>query len=102
MTPGCLAEVADLLDFDRPSREGCYALLKTMLQCFRDLVEVYIPAETAVEEASYLWLGIADATYVELAKQGIPVVTADLRLYQQAVAYCAGLCNFPVIDLATS
>ena len=33
-----------------------------------------------------MWLGFTDASYAELAEKGIPVITADFKLYQQVVA----------------
>ncbi len=41
-----------------------------------------------------MWLGITDATYVEIAKRGIPVVTADLQLFSQVVGYSPDSVNF--------
>lgn len=83
VTPGCLAETTDLLDSDKGSRQHCYQMLKELIQSGEGLSEKHIPADKVVEQRPFMWLGFTDASYVELAAQGIPVITADLKLYLQ-------------------
>lgn len=83
VTPGCLAETTNLLDSDKGSRQHCYQMLKELIQSGEGLSEKHIPADKVVEQRPFMWLGFTDASYVELAAQGIPVITADLKLYLQ-------------------
>ncbi len=94
VTPGCLSEVTNLLDFDKSSRKENYGHLARMLNTAGVLDERYVAAIDAVKNPCYRWLGITDATYVEIAKRGIPVVTADFQLFQQVICYAADSVNF--------
>lgn len=94
VTPGCLSEATNLLDYDKASRAENFMYLAKLLGASDVLDERYIPARQAVNEPSYMWLGITDATYVEIAKRGIPVVTADLQLFSQVVGHAPDSVNF--------
>ena len=94
VTPGCLAETTDLVDSDKNSRAGCYQILKELIRSEGTLVERHIPAIKIVDEQSFMWLGFADASYVKLAEEGIPVITADFKLYQQVAARNEQSINF--------
>lgn len=94
VTPGCLSETTNLLDYDKARRAGNFMYLAELFGASDALDERYVPAKQAVKEPSYMWLGITDATYVEIAKRGIPVVTADLRLFLQVVGYAPESVNF--------
>ncbi len=83
VTPGCLAETTNLLDSDKGSRQRCYQMLKELILSGEELRERHVPADKVVEKRPLMWLGFTDASYVELADQGIPVITADLKLYLQ-------------------
>lgn len=94
VTPGCLAETTNLLDADRSSRERCYMVLKELICTGEALNEKHAPAARIVEERPFMWLGFTDASYVELAEEGIPVITADFGLFQQVVALNENSVNF--------
>ena len=97
VTPGCLAETTDLLDSDKGSRTSCYQILKELMESGEALSEKHVPAAKVVEEKPFMWLGFTDASYVELAEEGIPVITADFRLYQQVVARNEESVNFTTV-----
>ena len=99
VTPGCLTETTNLLDHDRLSREAYFPELKTLIHLTDVIREEYIPSSRATEEQSFMWLGITDATYVDLARRGIPVVTADFGLYQQVASCCEQSVNFDALRL---
>lgn len=99
VTPGCLSEVSNLLDFDRPIRAAGHELLAKILRETDAFAERYVPVGLAVENHCYRWLGITDATYVEIAKQGIPVVTADAKLFEQVVCHAPKSVNFATYTL---
>lgn len=42
---------------------------------------------------------ITDATYVDIARRGIPVITADFGLYQQVVSCNEQSVNFDALRL---
>ena len=94
VTPGCLAETTNLLDSDKGSRERCYQALKELIESGETLSEKHVPAVKVVEEKPFMWLGFTDASYVELAKEGVPVITADFKLYQQVIARNEESVNF--------
>lgn len=94
VTPGCLAETTNLLDSDKSSRQRCYQMLKELIQSGEGLSEKHIPADKVVEQRPFMWLGFTDASYVELADQGIPVITADLKLYLQVIERNEESVNF--------
>ena len=102
VTAGCLAEVSDLIEYDKRYSKQLFELLKVLLLGADGLSEEHVPARTIVEEPSYYWLGVTDTSYVELAKRGIPVITSDLRLYAQAVAHCDDSVNFAVLDVCAA
>lgn len=99
VTPGCLAETTNLLDHDRLSREVYFPELKALLHMPAVIREEYVPSLRATEEKSFLWLGITDATYVDIARRGIPVITADFGLYQQVVSCNEQSVNFDALRL---
>ncbi len=94
VTPGCLAETTNLLDSDKGSRQHCYQMLKELIQSGEGLSEKHVPADKVVEQRPFMWLGFTDASYVELADQGIPVITADLKLYLQVAERNEKSVNF--------
>ena len=94
VTPGCLAETTDLLDSDKGSQQHCYQMLKELIQSGEGLSEKHVPADKVVEQRPFMWLGFTDASYVELADQGIPVITADLKLYLQVAERNEKSVNF--------
>ena len=94
VTPGCLAETTNLLDSDKGSQQHCYQMLKELIQSGEGLSEKHVPADKVVEQRPFMWLGFTDASYVELADQGIPVITADLKLYLQVVEKNEESVNF--------
>lgn len=102
VTTDCLAEVSDLIEFDKRFSGQLFILLKSLLLEANGVREEYIPAATIVQEPSYHWLGVTDASYVELAKRGTPVITSDFRLFTQAVGYCDQSINFAVLDVCTA
>ena len=57
----------------------------------------HVPAVKVVEEKPFMWLGFTDASYVELAKEGVPVITADFKLYQQVIARNEESVNFTTV-----
>lgn len=97
VTPGCLAETTNLLDSDKGSRTRCYQILRELIESGEALSEKHIPAVKVVEEKPFMWLGFTDASYVELAREGIPVITADFKLYQQVVAQNEESINFTTV-----
>lgn len=97
VTPGCLAETTNLLDSDKGSRTRCYQILRELIKSGEALSEKHIPAVKVVEEKPFMWLGFTDASYVELAREGIPVITADFKLYQQVVAQNEESINFTTV-----
>ena len=97
VTPGCLAETTNLLDSDKGSRMRCYQILKELIESGEALSEKHVPAVKVVEEKPFMWLGFTDASYVELAEEGIPVITADFMLYQQVIARNEGSVNFTAV-----
>ena len=86
VTPGCLAETTNLLDSDKGSRTRCYQILRELIESGEALNEKHVPAVKVVEAQPFMWLGFTDASYVKLAEEGIPVITADFKLYQQVAA----------------
>lgn len=46
-----------------------------------------------------MWLGVTDATYVDIARRGIPVITADFDLYLEVSSYCEQSVNFDALRL---
>ena len=94
VTPGCLTETTNLLDSDKGSRARCYQMLKELIKSGEALSEKYAPAVQVVEQQPFMWLGFTDASYVELAEEGIPVITADFKLYQQVAARNEESVNF--------
>lgn len=94
VTPGYLVETTNLLDSDKGSRTRCYQILKELIESGEALNEKHVPAVKAVEAQPFMWLGFTDASYVELAAQGIPVITADLKLYLQVVEKNEESVNF--------
>ena len=100
VTPGCLAETTNLLDSDKGSRTRCYQILRELIESGEALSEKHIPAVKVVEAQPFMWLGFTDASYVELAREGIPVITADFKLYQQVVAQNEESINFTTVALA--
>lgn len=94
VTPGCLAEMTDLLDSDKDSRQRCYQMLKELILSGEELRERHVPADKVVVQRPFMWLGFTDASYVELAAQGIPVITADLKLYLQVAERNEKSVNF--------
>ena len=94
VTPGCLAETTNLLDSDKGSRTRCYQILRELIESGEALNEKHVPAVKVVEEKPFMWLGFTDASYVELAREGIPVITADLKLYLQVVEKNEESVNF--------
>lgn len=94
VTPGCLAETTNLLDSDKGSQQHCYQMLKELIQSGEGLSEKHVPADKVVEQRPFMWLGFTDASYVELADQGIPVITADLKLYLQVAERNEKSVNF--------
>lgn len=97
VTPGCLAETTNLLDSDKGSRTHCYRILKELIQSGETFSEKHVPAVKVVEEKPFMWLGFTDASYVELAEEGIPVITSDFKLYQQVVARNEESINFTTV-----
>ena len=93
VTSGCLAEVCNLVDTDPRTRAGCYKLLKQLLSEELELQEKQVPGKTIVAEQSFNYLGITDASYVALAKRGIPVITADVKLHVEALRHCPESIN---------
>ena len=91
VTPGCLAETTNLLDSDKSPRTRCYQLLRELIKSGEALSEKHDPAVKVVEERPFMWLGF---TYVRLAEEGIPVITSDFDLFQQAVARNESSINF--------
>ena len=100
VTPGCLAETTNLLDSDRGSQTRCHQILKELIKSGETLSETHVPAVKVVEKQPFMWLEFTDASYVELAEEGIPVITADFRLYQQVVARNEGSVNFATVALS--
>ena len=94
VTPGCLAETTNLLDSDKGSRTRCHQILKELIESGEALNEKHVPAVKVVEVQPFMWLGFTDASYVELAEEGIPVITADFKLYQQVAARNEESVNF--------
>ena len=99
VTPGCLAETTNLLDSDKGSRVRCYQVLKELIQSGDEFSEKHVPATKVVEQNPFMWLGFTDASYVELAGQGVPVITADFKLYQQVAARSDRSINFAALSL---
>ena len=97
VTPGCLAETTNLLDSDKGSRTRCYQILKELIESGEALSEKHVPAVKVVEEKPFMWLGFTDASYVKLAEEGIPVITADFKLHQQVVAQNKESVNFTAV-----
>ena len=97
VTPGCLAETTNLLDSDKGSRTRCYQKLKELLESGKTLNEKHVSAVKVVEAQPFMWLGFTDASYVELAEEGIPVITADFKLYQQLVSRNEESINFTAV-----
>ena len=97
VTPGCLAETTNLLDSDNGSRVRCYQILRELIESGEALSEKHVPAVKVVEAQPFTWLGFTDASYVELAEKGIPVITADFKLYQQVVARSEESVNFTTV-----
>lgn len=97
VTPGCLAETTNLLDSDKGSRVSCYRVLKKLIESGEELSERHIPAAKIVKEKPFMWLGFTDSSYVELAREGIPVITADFKLYQQVAARNEESVNFTTV-----
>ncbi|OUP06024.1 hypothetical protein [Collinsella sp. An2] len=96
-TPQSLAEVSNLLDFDKQSARHTMGLLKGLLQGASSQDEIHeqlFPSRLIVEEESYMWLGLADASFVQLAKRGVPVITADARLFARLIAFNSQCVNF--------
>ena len=94
VSPGCLAETTNLLDSDKGSRQRCYQMLKELILSGEGFSERHVPTDKVVEQRPFMWLGFTDASYVELADQGIPVITADLKLYLQVVEKNEESVNF--------
>ena len=46
-----------------------------------------------------MWLGFTDVSYVRLAEEGIPVITSDFDLFQQAVARNESSINFGALAM---
>lgn len=96
-TPQSLAEVSNLLEFDKKTSPHTLGLLKALLQGapgFDNLCEDSLPSKDVVQEESFMWLGLADASFVELAKGGTPVITADAKLFARLVSVNPHCVNF--------
>ena len=78
----------------------CYQVLKELIQSGDEFSEKYVPATKVVEQKPFMWLGFTDASYVELAEQGVPVITADFKLYQQVAARSDRSINFAALSLS--
>lgn len=100
VTPGCLAETTNLLDSDKGSRVRCYQVLKELIRSGDELSEKHVLATKVVEQKPFMWLGFTDASYVELAEQGVPVITAGFKLYQQVAARSDRSINFAALSLS--
>lgn len=99
VTPGCLAETTNLLDSDKSSRTRCYQLLKELIKSGEALSEKCVPAVKVVEGRPFMWLGFTDASYVKLAEEGVPIITSDFGLFQQAVARNESSINFGALAM---
>ena len=99
VTPGCLAETTNLLDSDKGSRMRCYQILKELIESGEALSEKHVPAVKVVEEKPFMWLGFTDASYVKLAEEGVPIITSDFGLFQQAVARNESSINFGALAM---
>ena len=97
ITPGCIAETTNLLDHSLLAQKQFFPKLRELLHNPEQLCETYIPSIRASEINAFLWLGITDATYIDLAQQGVPVITSDCDLFTQVVAYCDRSINFDAL-----
>lgn len=102
-TPQSLAEVSSLLEYDKRTARRTLGILKAMLQgdyASGQLQEELLWSKELVQEDSFMWLGLTDASFVELAKKGIPVITADARLYARTSEFNGACVNFATLALS--
>lgn len=74
-------------------------MLRELIKSGEALSEKHDPAVKVVEERPFMWLGFTDASYVRLAEEGIPVITSDFDLFQQAVAHNESSINFSALAM---
>ena len=74
-------------------------MLRELIKSGEALSEKHDPAVKVVEERPFMWLGFTDASYVRLAEEGIPVITSDFDLFQQAVAHNESSINFGALAM---
>ena len=81
VTPNTLTEASNLL---LPSRDPRLAsLLRRLVEDAEDLA---VDSETAVRNAAFPRLGLADAVLMEVVSEDTPLITVDVELYRAAIA----------------
>lgn len=97
VTPGVLAETSNLLRYDRASSRLTMQTFEVLIREASVVDERFIAARSAIGRPVFKWLGLVDATLVEIAAQDVPVVTGDFDLYQQAVTFNPACINFDAL-----
>ena len=74
-------------------------MLRELIKSGEALSEKCVPAVKVVEGRPFMWLGFTDASYVKLAEEGVPIITSDFGLFQQAVARNESSINFGALAM---
>lgn len=92
VTPHIAAEASNLIG--QTDDVTAAALRLTLGRLLSSVQEKYEPSTLLVEEADFPRLGLTDAGVLRLAREQIPVLTADLGLYIAASKLCTASVNF--------
>jgi hypothetical protein len=78
VVPNALSEVSNLLSFgsDQLSRK----ILSSFLRFISATREFYVTSVAAAGRNEFRWLGLSDSAILEIAKQEMDLLTADVRL----------------------
>ena len=84
VTPNVLTETSNLLRIDGSDQSRPYAV------ALRNLIgrglEVYVPSDVAAARSEYQYLGLTDASLLEVATPSRPLLTVDRRLFAAGAA----------------
>lgn len=94
LTPNTLTETSNLIGHvSDPALSHIYTVLGTLLQ-LPEFEERYISSERAASIPELPRLGLTDCALLDLCKDGVPLITADLALFLAAAGRGAKALNF--------
>lgn len=99
VTPGVLAETSDLLRYDRSDDRAHRLLVHLLKDSESGLEESNDTLTQAASRTEALWLGLVDASLIDVAERGIPLITADFKLYAQVSSANTNCINFDALRL---